>query len=281
MISFLKHSKTNKRSYRSDVYRARVLLGHLAGTDLTVLTAVHIHAYIAKRTGVVSNATINRELMLLSAAISHANDTQGLSLPNPIRRCLLTEPQGRVRWLSKAEAQRLIEAAKSNTRAPHLADFITLALHTGCRSGELLGLEWSRVDLARAVMLLEPQHTKTARRRSVPLNLQAVTALQSRLAWRNARYPTAQHVFLSCVGQRILSVKRSFSVALAAAGIADFHVHDLRHTCAAWLVTAGVPLIVVRDLLGHSSITTTEIYAHLAPDNVRQALTLLEGVTMD
>ena len=279
MISFLKHSKTNKRSYRSDVYRARVLLGHLAGTDLTSLTAVHIHAYIAKRTGKVSNATINRELMLLSAAISHANDTRGLSLPNPIRRCLLTEPQGRVRWLSKPEAQRLIDVAKTNTRAPHLADFITLALHTGCRSGELLGLEWSRVDLTRAVILLEPQHTKTARRRTVPLNAPALLALHTRLAWRDTHHPTAKHVFLNHTGQPILSVKKSFASALAIADIENFRIHDLRHTCAAWLVTAGAPLIVVRDLLGHSSITTTEIYAHLAPDNVRQALTLLEEIT--
>jgi integrase len=65
--------------------------------------------------------------------------------------------------------------------------------------------------------------------------------------------------------------------ACSTAGIEDFHIHDLRHTCAAWLVTAGVPLPEVRDLLGHGSITMTERYAHLAPENVREAVRRLEN----
>ncbi len=62
-------------------------------------------------------------------------------------------------------------------------------------------------------------------------------------------------------------------------GIADFRIHDLRHTCAAWLVSAGAPLSEVRDLLGHSSVTMTEKYAHLAPENVRAAVRLLENAS--
>ncbi len=60
-------------------------------------------------------------------------------------------------------------------------------------------------------------------------------------------------------------------------GIADFRIHDLRHTCAAWLVSAGVPLTEVRDLLGHSSVTMTERHVHLAPENARAAVAKLEG----
>jgi integrase len=72
-------------------------------------------------------------------------------------------------------------------------------------------------------------------------------------------------------------VQRSFGTACERAGIADFRFHDLRHTCAAWLVQVGVPLTEVRDVLGHSTIKMTERYAHLAPENVRAALALLEG----
>ena len=54
-------------------------------------------------------------------------------------------------------------------------------------------------------------------------------------------------------------------------------MHDLRHTCAAWLVSGGVSLIEVRDLLGHSSVTMTERYAHLAPENLQRAVKVLEG----
>ena len=73
------------------------------------------------------------------------------------------------------------------------------------------------------------------------------------------------------------AVKRSLTTACQRAGIEDYHIRDMRHTCAAWLVTAGVPLAEVRDLLGHSSVKMTERYAHLAPENVRAAVALLEG----
>lgn len=77
--------------------------------------------------------------------------------------------------------------------------------------------------------------------------------------------------------ERIRDVKRSSRTACNRAGIEDFRVHDLRHTCAAWLVSAGVPLANVRDLLGHQTIQMTERYVHLAPENVRAAVALLEG----
>jgi integrase len=56
----------------------------------------------------------------------------------------------------------------------------------------------------------------------------------------------------------------------------SFSIHDLRHTCAAWLVNAGVPLAEVRDLLGHRTIEMTERYAHLSPDNIRVAVSRIE-----
>ncbi|MEW6037759.1 MAG: tyrosine-type recombinase/integrase [Pseudomonadota bacterium] len=58
--------------------------------------------------------------------------------------------------------------------------------------------------------------------------------------------------------------------------MSDFRIHDLRHTCAAWLVSAGVALAEVRDLLGHSTVKMTEKYAHLAPENIRAAVAVLD-----
>ncbi|HTT07404.1 MAG TPA: site-specific integrase [Gammaproteobacteria bacterium] len=183
-----------------------------------------------------------------------------------------------MRYLEPDEITRLISAAESDRRPKHLSDFIRLALNTGCRRGELLKLEWSRVDLKRNLIHLDGSHTKTGRRRSVPLNSMALEVLSSRARFREKYCPDNPWVFAHKDGKRIQSVKKSFASACRKAGITNFRVHDLRHTCAAWLVSAGVPLPEVRDLLGHSTVRMTERYAHLAPENVRAAVARLENM---
>ena len=74
------------------------------------------------------------------------------------------------------------------------------------------------------------------------------------------------------VGDRVMDIKKSFKNACRQAGIEDFRIHDLRHTCASWLVMDGLPLYDVSKLLRHSNITMTEKYAHFAPDHLQQAL---------
>ena len=182
--------------------------------------------------------------------------------------------------MTREDAVRLIQAAESEPKAPHLADLIRLALNTGMRRGEMLGLEWQRVDIKAGLIHLEAVHTKAGKRRSVPLNDTARSALISRMRFRAGNCPASRWVFCDQTGDRIACVKRSFGTACRRAGIEDFHVHDLRHTCAAWLVSAAVPLPEVRDLLGHSTITMTERYAHLAPENVRAELSRPSGMPL-
>ncbi|MNN84569.1 putative prophage phiRv2 integrase [compost metagenome] len=71
-------------------------------------------------------------------------------------------------------------------------------------------------------------------------------------------------------------MRKGFNEACKKAGIDDFTIHDLRHTCAAHLISAGVALAEVRDLLGHSTVMMTERYAHLAPARVRDAVRVLD-----
>jgi integrase len=141
----------------------------------------------------------------------------------------------------------------------------------------MLGLEWRRVDLHARLIHLEAEHTKTSRRRSVPLNDEAYNAILEASRFRAQHCPDSQWVFCARKGEKIGSVKKAFWRACQQAGISDFRIHDLRHTCAAWLVSAGVPLTEVRDLLGHSTVKMTERYAHLAPENIRAAVAVLDG----
>lgn len=110
----------------------------------------------------------------------------------------------------------------------------------------------------------------------MPLNGPVQEAIARRKAFCARHCPASPWVFCDGDGNRVQSVKRSWATACRRAGIEDFKIHDLRHTCAAWLVMAGVPLTEVRDLLGHSTIRITERYAHLAPENVRAAVAKLE-----
>ncbi|WP_051023959.1 site-specific integrase [Thiorhodovibrio frisius] len=107
-------------------------------------------------------------------------------------------------------------------------------------------------------------------------SLEVRSALVARARWRAENIPDCPLVFVKKNGKRISDARKGFLAACAKAGIEDFRFHDLRHTCAAWLVTSGVPLTEVRDLLGHSSVTMTERYAHLAPDRIRSAVAILD-----
>ena len=99
------------------------------------------HQRTADRSGL--RTTINREWGLLSEALNWAKGELEWLLPNPVMGRLLREPEGRLRWLSREQAKRLVDAAREQPRAGYLADFLELALNIGMRHGEMLGLEWS------------------------------------------------------------------------------------------------------------------------------------------
>lgn len=278
LLQYLKSTANEKRSADRDLCSAKHLKRFFSGKELGTLQAVDVRAYIEQRKSSGASAgTINRELGLFSSAINNARKEWDWDIPNPVQGRRLREPEGRVRWLTRAEAQALLRSAGEVKQAEHLPSFIQLALHTGCRRGELLGLEWRRVDLQAGLIHLEAEHTKSGKRRSVPINALARESLKNRLRFRAKYCPNTPWVFCNRKGERIQSVKHSFAAACRKAGITNFRVHDLRHTCAAWLVTAGVPLTETRDLLGHSTVRMTERYAHLAPENIRAAVTRLEG----
>lgn len=276
MLAYLDGPSTEKRCDR-DKYLAQHLYRHFTGRELNTLSGSDIGGYIAaRRAANIAPATINREIGLLSSAINYARREWEWDIPNPVLGRRLKAPEGRVRWITRMEAEALIKAAESEPRAPHLADFVRLALHTGCRRDEMLRMEWSRVDLQGRLLHLEGHHTKAGRRRSVPLNETARAAILNRARFRAQYCPDSPWLFCHEDGSRIGCIKHSFATACRRAGIEDFRIHDLRHTCAAWLVTSGVPLSEIRDLLGHASVTMTERYAHLAPERVRSAVAQLD-----
>ena len=163
--------------------------------------------------------------------------------------------------LSTDEETKLLPAC-DRVRAKHLRPLVALALNTGMRRGELLSLEWARVDLnQRTIRVINAK--SDAGDRIIPMN-EMVHALLSELAQR----ATSPLIFPSNrkLGGKFLDLKKGFHKAVELAGIPHIRFHDLRHTFATRLVRAGVDIVTVQHLLGHSKITMTARYAHALAD---------------
>jgi len=181
-------------------------------------------------------------------------------------------PEGRLRYLDEPEIGKLLAACRES-RNRYLAPVVTLALHTGMRKGEILGLEWERVDLSTARLTLV--QTKSGKPRGVPIGravYDALIALEPDPERRRGR------VFPRGNDRRGSQIRTAFELALKRAGIAGCRFHDLRHTAASHLVMRGASLQDVKEVLGHADLRMTLRYAHLSPAHLRGAVERLEGL---
>jgi integrase len=196
----------------------------------------------------------------------------------------------RIEPLSPEQARALLDA----TKGARLEALYVVALACGLRMGEVLGLRWQDVDLDRAQLTvagtLQRQkgrglvlvETKTARSRrmiSLPAPLIAglkthrIHQLEERLA-AGPRWCDSGLVFVSGVGTPLepRNLFRAFKATLVRAGLPEIRFHDLRHSAASLMLAQGVPLRVVMEVLGHSSIAlTANTYSHVMPSLVRDA----------
>ena len=186
---------------------------------------------------------------------------------NPVKRVSMEkEPAGRLRYLTDEEFERLFNACNG-----WLKPIVLVARHTGMRRENILSLKWNQVDLSRRIILLE--HTKNNERFGIPLN-DTLTELFRRLS--KVRHIRSPYVFSRSDGKRYVEIKRAFQKALKIAEIENFRFHDLRHCFASSLVQRGVDLYKVQRLLGHKDNRMTQRYAHLAPENLRDAVLILD-----
>ncbi|MDE2009982.1 MAG: site-specific integrase [Candidatus Omnitrophica bacterium] len=209
-------------------------------------------------------ATVNRQLIVLKSLFNRAIDWGKFQGQNPVRKVkFFKENNTRVRFLEPNELVKLLSFCRGI-----LKPIVLVALHTGMRKGEILGLKWRDCDFRRSIIYL--LDTKNGQRREVPMNEAVKTALI-----RVRRNPQSEYIFCHKDGAQIKDIKKSFFTAITKSGIKDFHFHDLRHCCASYLVMNGVALNTVREILGHKSMDMTLRYAHLSPDHRKQAVDLL------
>lgn len=280
-------STVSKKSHSRDLFSAVPLTKHFTGKAIAEITPQDVADYKSLRGRSVSNSTIAKELLLISAAVRYARNEWGWDLPNPVSGRVPKIRADAPRWLTRKEAGKLIKEARRSRGAarkegPLVLDFIELGLSTGMRAGEMLGLEWRRVDLAKRLIYLGAADQKSGRPGSIPVNSWAAAILLRRQAFRGKYCPRSRWVFCDSSGGRTGSLKKAFAGAVERARLgAGVSPHTLRHTAAAWLVQADVPLRTVSELLRHKDIRTTMRYAHLAPENARKASDALDALRVD
>jgi integrase len=222
------------------------------------------------------NAYVNKVLNILKAMLTKAVEWEMVEpdMLKRVRRVKSLRENKRLRYLSPEECQKLLavcdELTEKTKHYAHLKPIITMALNTGMRKGEILGLKWSNLDMRNGLILLE--QTKNGERREIPIN-QTVTDMLKALPRRIDGGP----VFRSAQGGDLPGdIKHGFATACKNAELTDFHFHDLRHTFASQLVMQGVDLRTVSELLGHKDIKMTMRYAHLAPAHKAKAVDILD-----
>jgi len=262
-------------TYVREVDRSKNLL-RFFGRDFPFLQIgpAEVEAFKVKRLNEgVTASTVNKDLRLLSTIINRAVEFEWIPHHRLYRKPLLVKgvKSERIRYLTEDEEKRLMQAL-SQSRSEVLKDIVVFALHTGMRLGEILNLKWENINLRERVVILFPEQTKNRRRHVLPLNDAAFEVLKRRFELKADSCPYVFHRN----GKRVKSIKEAFKSALRRAGIEDFRFHDLRHTFASRLVQKSVDLYVVKELLNHSDVKTTQRYAHLRLDDLKRAVKLLE-----
>ncbi len=258
-----------QRSYKDKKLWIRQLIEVFGNLNVKDLNTRIIEQWQSERMKRNKPSTVNRILATLKHMINKGvqwNMANEAVLKQVRNVKLLEENNKRLRFLTVEECQRLIDCS-----APHLKPIVTVALHTGARKSEILGLKWEQVDLTHGFILLDT--TKNGERREIPIDSTLIEMFSEMPHSIESIY-----VFTDRDGNPYKSVKKSFSTALRKAGIRDFRLHDCRHTYASQMVMNGVDLTTVKDLLGHKSLTMTMRYAHLSPRHKRKAVNILDKV---
>ena len=136
--------------------------------------------------------------------------------------------------------------------------------------GQILSLSWDQVNMVQGV--IRHTHTKNGEAREIPTN----ETVRSVLAGLRTRIDVPW-VFHDEAVNRFKETRKRFEGACKRIGLLNFHFHDLRHTFASWLVMAGVPLAIVRELSGQKSFLITMPYAHLSPAHKAEVVWSLDN----
>jgi integrase len=210
----------------------------------------------------------NRILALLSKMFNLAINDYEMRADNPVKGVEKNREQQRERYLSQVEIQAVSQALNEYP-SQNTANAIRWLMLTGCRTSEALHMTWDQVRWDDSIWIKPATNTKTKTTHRVPLSPPAMQLLRQIAAGQ----PTGEeYVFPGRKpGEPLKRLNDAWQDIRKWAGVEDVRLHDLRHTYASILVSAGLSLPMIGALLGHTTQATTQRYAHLYDDPLRRA----------
>ena len=253
-------------------------LAHWRGRTLTSITRAEIialHTKIGTEPSTVirpgrptarpAPRLANTVLTLLSSLFNLAIDWALYTGANPTARIKKFPARSRDRFVSPDELPRLWAALAADP-SPFIRVAFLVSLLTGARRNEVLTMQWTDVDFTQGTWRIP--ETKAGRVHLLPLPRPVVAQLSGL-----PRFADNPYVFVGRWGRgHLVNVAKPWTRIKTAAGLSDVRLHDLRRTLGSWMVAAGASLPLIGKTLGHTSVSTTQVYARLQLEPVRAAL---------
>jgi len=292
----LRYSNTNFEKSTTQIY-SRVfknLISLFGNRAAQLVSSKDIEEYKAFRLNTVSRTTVNIEIKTLRAAFNIGKRINIIE----------TNPCDGIKQLTTSEKELLefsekeINLILNNIVSPMLRNFVKVGLYTGCRLNEIINLQIKDLDFDNGIIIIKSKEyfiSKKGKLRKIPIpdKLNMMDIINTGDISPTAASPDPgniypgniillhdpeRYIFCKRNGTRYTKsyISRKFKDVLRKLYLSDkFHFHCLRHTYGSRLAREGVSLYVIKQLMGHSSIKTTEIYLHATMEDLRNAVNKL------
>lgn len=263
---WLSDAKQRKKSWPEDQRMFNKYLTRWHGRKLSALSKPEVKAWHTRLGTKSGHYQANRALALLRALYNAADDAVGYAGQNPAAKIKPFAESERDRFVQPDEMPRFFRAVLEEP-SEVVRDFVFLCLFTGERRSQVLAMRWDDMNLDRAEWRLPT--TKQKKKHYVHLTAPALAILRRREKDAEGEWvlPGRRK------GQHLKDPMKNWRRILAAAGMSDMRIHDLRRTLGSFMAIQGASLAIIGRALGHSRPETTKIYARLTDQSVAEKVT--------